>query len=65
LVALERNAYVLSFGMQLRIFVVFHIARFGGIDSMVATHGAVGAGEPVGAALAEDDVSWDDILFCF
>jgi len=45
------------------ITVVFHIAGLGGIDGVVSAHGAVLAGEPMRASLAEDDVAWDDILF--
>ncbi len=64
MVALEDDADVLAFGVFLRVFVVFYIAGFGGVDSVVAPHAAVVAGEPVCATLAEDDVTWDDILFC-
>lgn len=63
--ALEDDADVLPLGVPLGVLVVFHVPAFGGVDGVVAAHGAVLAGEPVRAALAEDDVSWDDILFCF
>jgi ABC-type uncharacterized transport system permease subunit len=64
LISLEDNTNVLSFGILLGVFVVLHIAAFGSINSVIAAHGAILAGEPVRAALAEDDVAWDDILFC-
>jgi hypothetical protein len=63
LVALEGYTNVLAFGIELGIFVVFHITGLGSVDGVVASHGAVLAGEPVCASLAEYDVSWDDILF--
>lgn len=48
--------------MLLGIFVVLHEAGLGRVDRVVATHSAVFAREPVGAALAEDDIAWDNIL---
>ncbi len=59
---LERNANVLPLRVQRRVLVVLDVARLRGVDSVVATHAAVGAGEPVRAALAEDDVARYDIL---
>jgi hypothetical protein len=64
LISLENNANVLSFRVLLRVFVVLYVAAFGSINCVIATHGAVLTGEPVRTALAEDDVAWDDILFC-
>lgn len=61
--ALEYHTDVLAFGMSLGIFVVFHETRLGGVDSVIATHGAVLTGEPVGSALSEYDVAGNDILF--
>lgn len=58
------DADVLAFRVLLWVFVVLYVARFGGVNRMVAAHGAVVAGEPVGASLAEDYVSRDNILFC-
>jgi hypothetical protein len=50
--------------MPLGIFVVFHIAGFGRVDSVVPALGAILARKPVRASLSEDDVAWDDILLC-
>jgi hypothetical protein len=54
----------LALGMFLGVFVVFYVAGFGGVDGVVTSHATVIAGEPVCTALAEDDITWDDILFC-
>lgn len=64
LAALEHDANVLALGVLGGIAVVFHVARLDGVDGVVTAHAAVVAGEPVGAALTEDDVAGDDILFC-
>jgi hypothetical protein len=64
LVALKHHTDVLAFRMLQRVFVVFYVARLGGVDGVVAAHGAVVAWEPFGAALAEDDVARDNVLFC-
>lgn len=48
--------------MRLRILVENHIPLLLGEDRVVAPHAAVLAGEPVRAALAEDDVARDDEL---
>ena len=64
MVALEDDADVLPLRVLLGVFVVFHVPAFCGVDGVVAAHGTVLTGEPVRAALAEDDVSGDDILFC-
>ena len=63
MVAFEGDPDVLALGVELGIFVVFHVAGLSGIDSVVAPHSAVLAREPVCAALTEYDVAWDDILF--
>lgn len=63
LIPLEDNANVLSFGILLGVLIIFYVATFGSINCMIAAHGAVLTGEPVRAALAEDDVAWDNILF--
>ena len=62
--ALEYNADVLAFRVLEGIFVVFDVAGLGGVDGVVAAHGAVVAGKPFRAALAEDDVARDYVLFC-
>lgn len=62
--ALEHDTDVLAFRVLQWVFVVFHVARLGGVDCVVATHGAVVAWEPFRAALAEDDVAGDHVLFC-
>ena len=62
--ALEHDTDVLAFRMLERVFVVFYVARLGGVDCVVATHCAVVAWEPFRAALAEDDVAGDYVLFC-
>lgn len=62
--ALEHDTDVLAFRVLQGVFVVFHVARLGGVDCVVATHGAVVAWEPFRAALAEDDVAGDHVLFC-
>ncbi len=63
MVSLEDNADVLPLWVLVRVLVILHVAGLRGIDGVVATHGAVFAGEPMGAALAEDDISRNDILF--
>lgn len=65
LVALEDNTDVLAFGVLQGVFVVFNVAWLGGVDGVVAAHCAVVAWEPFGAALAEDDVARDHVLFCW
>lgn len=62
--ALKYYADVLAFGVSLGIFVVFHVAGLCSIDCVIATHVAVFAGEPMGAALAEYYVTGDYVLFC-
>lgn len=64
LVALEYNTNVLAFWVLQRVFVVFYVAGLGGVDGVVASHAAVVAWEPFRAALAEDDVARDHVLFC-
>lgn len=61
---LERNANILSLWVFLGIPVVPYVTRFCGEDAVVSSKFAVLAGEPGGAALAEDDVSWNHILAC-
>lgn len=61
--ALEYHTDVLAFWVLQGVFVVFYVARLGGVDGVVAAHGAVVAWEPFGAALAEDDVAGDHVLF--
>lgn len=65
MVFLERNTNVLAFRVQSGIPVVPYVTRFGGEDAVVAAEFAVFAGEPRGAALAEDDVAGDHIFACF
>lgn len=48
--------------MPLGIAIVLDVARFGGVDGVVAAHAAVVAGEPMRAPLPEDDVAGDDVL---
>lgn len=59
---IEDNAYVLPFGMLEGIAVIADVARCHGEDGMVAAHGDVGAGKPVCAALAEEDVACYDVF---
>lgn len=61
---LKHDANVLPLGVLERVLVVLHIARLRREDGVIAADVAVLAGEPERAALAEDDVAWDDILFC-
>jgi len=61
--ALEYHTDVLAFRVLERIFVVFDVARLSGVDGVVAAHCAVVARKPFRAALAEDDVAWDYVLF--
>lgn len=63
LCALKHYTDVLTFRVLERVFVVFDVAGLSGVDGVVAAHCAVVAGEPFGAALAEDDVAWDYVLF--
>jgi hypothetical protein len=58
------HADVLAFRVLARVLVVPHVAGFCCEDAMVAPEFAVFAGEPRGAALAEDDVAGDDVLAC-
>lgn len=51
--------------MSGRVAVELDVAGLRGVDGVVATHAAVVAGEPVRAALAEDDVAWNHILFWY
>jgi hypothetical protein len=62
---LKHNTDILTFRVLQGIFVVFYVARLSGVDGVIASHAAVVAGEPFGAALAEDDVARDYVLFCF
>lgn len=48
--------------MSFRVKIVFHIARFGGENSVVPSHIAILAGKPFRASLAEDNVSRNDVL---
>ena len=64
LCALKHYTDVLAFRVLEGVFVVFDVAWLSGVDGVVAAHCAVVAGEPFGAALAEDDVAWDYVLFC-
>jgi hypothetical protein len=61
---LKHNTDILAFRMLERIFVVFYVAGLSGVDGVVASHAAVVAREPFRAALAEDDVAGDYVLFC-
>lgn len=49
--------------MSGRVAVELDVAGLCGVDGVVATHATVVAREPVCAALAEDDVAGDHILF--
>ena len=62
--ALEHDSDVLSFGVLLRVLVVFHVSALSRIDSVVSPHRAVLAGEPVRSALAEYNVAGNHILIC-
>lgn len=48
--------------MPSRVAVVPHIPRRSSVDRVVAAHHAIVAGEPVRAALFEEDVSGDDVF---
>lgn len=61
--ALEDDADVAALGVQGGILVVLDVAGGRRVDRVVAAHGAVLAGEPFRAALAEDDIAGDDVLF--
>lgn len=61
-VLLQRDANVLSFGVQIRVFVVPHVPRLGRKDAVVAAEFAVLAWEPCSAALPENDVAGDYVL---
>lgn len=61
---LQRNANILPFRMQFRIAVISYVSRFCGEDAVVSSEFAVLAGEPRRPALAEDDVSWDNVFTC-
>lgn len=50
--------------MQARVAVVFHEPLLQREDGVVAAHADVFAGEPEGAALAEDDVAGDYVFVC-
>lgn len=65
MLALEDDADILPLGMALGIFVVFYESGLSGVDGVVAAHGAVFAGEPVRAPLAEYYVAGNYVLFCF
>ena len=62
--ALKHHTDVLAFRVLEGVFVVFDVARLSGVDGVVAAHCAVVAWKPFGAALAEDDVAGDYVLFC-
>jgi hypothetical protein len=62
--ALENYTDVLAFCVLEGVFVVFDVAGLGGVDGVVAAHCAVVAWKPFCAALAEDDVAGDYVLFC-
>lgn len=64
MVALENHADVFPLRMFEGVAVVFDVAGFTRKDCVVAAHIAVVTGEPVGAALAEDDVAGDHVFFC-
>lgn len=59
---IEDDADVLAFRMLEGITVVADVAGCHCEDRVVAAHGDVCAGEPVRAALAEEDVSCYDIF---
>ena len=63
MVAFKDDADVFPARVLFRVAVVFHIASLRSVDGVIAPHAAVFAGEPERAALAEDNVAWDDILF--
>lgn len=61
---LKHDPDVLSLGVLLRVLVVLNVPTFRRINRVVPPHRAVLAGEPVRAALAENDVARDHILLC-
>jgi hypothetical protein len=62
---LKHNTDILAFWMLEGVFVVFYVAGLSGVDGVIASHAAVVAWKPFRAALAEDDVARDYVLFCF
>jgi hypothetical protein len=63
LIPLKHDTDILAFGMFERILVVLDVARLSGVDGVVAAHAHIVAWKPLCAALAEDDVAWDYVLF--
>lgn len=61
---IECNTDVLPLGVQKGIAVVFYVPGGFGEKGVVAADADICAGEPVGAALAEEDVAGDDVLVC-
>ncbi len=62
MVLLESHANVFPLRMHRGVTVVVHVTGLRGVDGVVSADVAVRTREPVRAALAEDDVAWDDIL---
>ena len=64
MVFLKGDTNVLSLWVFPWVTVVPDITRLCSKDAVIATEFAVLAGKPRCASLAEDDVSWDNILSC-
>ena len=62
MVLLQCNANVLSLWVLSWVFVISHVPRLGSEDAVIAAEFAVFTGEPRGASLAEDNVSWYHIF---
>lgn len=64
MIFLQCYANVLSLRMSIRVAVVSYVSRLRSEDAVIAAELAVLARKPCGAALAEYDVAWNDILAC-
>lgn len=60
----EHHADELPLGVFSGVFVVFYEAGLGCIDAMVATHCAILARKPFGAALTKYDGAGVDVFLC-
>jgi hypothetical protein len=63
-VLLESYTNVLAFWVLEGVLVVADVSRLGGKNAVITTKFAVLAGEPMRAALAEDDVARNHVLSC-